>query len=91
MQILGFVSFDLTLGSHTRRVECFVTPSLGRDFVLLNNELLAIFEGVLDWQAQTLSFKNSTETIPATHRHDGSLESTCSRIAIVDDATPVQT
>ena len=90
MQILGFVSFDLTLGSHTRRVECFVTPSLGPDGVLLNNELLALFEGVLDWQAQTLSFKNATETIPATHRHDGSLESTCSRIAIVNDATPVR-
>lgn len=57
MHILGFISSDLTLGSETPRAECFVTPSLGPDFVLLNNEILVRFDVMLDWSSQTLHLK----------------------------------
>ena len=36
--------------------------------MLLDNSIMGAFGGVLDWQAEKLSFKNSTCIIPATHR-----------------------
>lgn len=90
MQILRFISFDLTLGPYTLQIDCFVTPCLGPDIVFLSNDIIARLVTILDWSSPTRLSNVSAETLPALHRHEMPSVSTCSRIALIDDATPVK-
>lgn len=90
MKILGFICFDLTLDSHTRRIHCLATPCLGTNTALSSNNILARFNAILNCSTQILSFRNSAETILAIHRHEMSSLWTFSQVALVDDATPVK-
>lgn len=87
---LGSISFDLTLGELTEPIESFVVPSLDPDEILLSNSILSSFQALLDWNPQTLSFKDSSCILSATFRCHCRSTPTCSRIALVDDATPVE-
>ena len=95
LKIKGYIRFELTLGELTLPVEALVLPTLGPDNMLLDNSIMGAFGGVLDWQAEELSFKTSSLKIKATHRrtrspsHTGAEEHNCSIVALDTDTQPV--
>ena len=66
--ILGFMTFELTLGDQTRKVDAVLVPTLGPDYVILDNSTMSNMGATLDWSNERLSFANSQVIIPATHR-----------------------
>ena len=95
LKIKGYTRFKLTLGDITLPVEALVLPSLGPDNMLLDNSIMGAFGGVLDWQAEELSFKKSNHTVKATHRKSRSPTKTtadtdnCSVVALDGETEPV--
>lgn len=51
-------------------MEAFVIPRLGPDIILHFNSIMRAFQAILDWDAETTTFTNTTKgkKIPATHR-----------------------
>ena len=68
MQILGFISFTVRLGTISRRVDALVVPCLGPDQILLDNDVMSGFGAVLDWDNEQLTFKSNDTVLPALHR-----------------------
>ena len=68
IQVLGFVTLQITLGDVSRSVNAWVIPSLGPDQILLDTATMARFGAVLDWKRQRLNFLSSKTSIPAVHR-----------------------
>ena len=68
INVLGFVDFSLTLGGSTSTVTALVVPSLGRDRILQDNQVMDELGAVLNWSQETLFFPSTGESIPAVHR-----------------------
>ena len=59
LKSLGYFRFELTLGVITLPVEALELLSLGPDMTLLDNSIMNVFSGVLDWSTEQESFKTS--------------------------------
>ena len=68
LEVLRFVSMQITLGEISRLVDALVIPSLGPDQLLLDNATMSRFGAVLDWKHQWLRFLSTKSFIPAVHR-----------------------
>ena len=79
IQVLGFVTLQITLGDVPRSVDALTIPSLGPDRILLDNATMARFGAVLDWKRQRLFFLSSKTSIPAVHRLSSMLRNLCTR------------